>query len=153
MSPPTIRLALVVLAATALACQPLSPPRSAPRTVSDQPPPGYVPASRSAAECTELVTRSASWTTWDVDGLQRAAARSVTVPPFAKGRKIDRQFTIRLRVDERGQVMRDSVFVTGNAEASYMREFRATLQKWVYWPAVYQGCAVRAITTLTVSTS
>ncbi len=63
----------------------------------------------------------------------------------------DKQLFVRIRVGEQGTVMKDSVFVTGYAEPSYLRDLRDAMQRNVYWPAVFEGCAVRMVTTINVS--
>lgn len=129
---------------TCLACQPLSPPA---RSASASPagatqPIDYVPATRSGSECTVVRARTATSTATDMAGMQRAMIRVVSTPPFPRGRRVAERLTVILRVGEDGRVMRDSVFVSGSADASYLRELKAAMQTNRYWPAVLDGCAV-----------
>ncbi len=141
----------LTFATVLVGCRPLTPPARPPLEMPDTKPTSYVSATRGAAECVDVVARSASWTSADIPGLQRASLRAMWFPPAAKGRRTDKQLQVRIRVGEQGTVMKDSVFVTGYAEAAYLRELRDAMQRNVYWPAVFEGCAVRMVTTIVVT--
>jgi hypothetical protein len=144
----TLAMTLVV---TALACHAVSP-AAAPAfpTLSTTPPRGYVPATRSAEECVAVKARTASLPLGSLDGLQPPVVRTFQMPPAPRGRKVEGRAVVILRVDETGRPMRDSIFITGATDQSYLREYVDGLRKNLYWPAVLDGCNVTARWQLTV---
>ncbi|MCC6242201.1 MAG: hypothetical protein IT353_05140 [Gemmatimonadaceae bacterium] len=88
--------------------------------------------------------RTASLPVGTMDGLQLPIARSIGLPPSPVGRKATGTLRAVLRVDETGRPIRDSIFVTGNAEPRYVREFIEGLRTSLFWPAVLDGCNVTA---------
>lgn len=127
-----------------MACAAAPPPRAAPAPPPSDPPRGYVPATRSVEECGAARARTASLPPGSLNGLQQPVPRIINMPPFTRGRKAEGRLVAILRVDVTSRPMRDSIFVSGAAEPSYLREYEEALSKNVYWPAVLDGCNVTA---------
>ncbi len=135
----------IVLLMTALACHagpPAAPPAAAPAPPTL--PRGYVPATRNAQDCGAVMARTVSLPLGDMDGLQRPVPRIIQLPPMTRGRNAEGRLVVTLRVNETGRPMRDSIFVTGAADPTYVREYVEGLRKNIYWPAVLEGCNVTA---------
>ncbi len=111
---------------------------------ANTPPAGYVAATRSGPECADVKARTVSWTLSDTVGLQIPWARRLQMPPLPRGRNAEGKLGVTMRVDETGQPMKDSVFVKGRTDLSYLRDFVQAMRKNLYWPAVLDGCAVTA---------
>lgn len=148
----TVRITCAMtLVVTALACAAATPAATpAPDTLSPIPPRGYVPATRRAEECVAAMARTASLPLGTMDGLQPPVIRTFQMPPAPRGRKVEGRAVVTLRVDETGRPMRDSIFITGPTDQSYLREYVDGLRKNLYWPAVLDGCNVTARWQLTV---
>jgi hypothetical protein len=141
-----VRVALLVLFA-ASSCQTAPAARtSAPPSL----PRGYVPATRSTDECGAARMRTATLPAGTMDGLQLPIVRGFPLPPSPLGRKAEGKLLVTLRVDEAGRPVRDSIFVTGKADAPYVREFIRGLRTERFWPAVLDGCNVAARWSMTV---
>jgi hypothetical protein len=108
------------------------------------PPAGYVAAARAGPECAEVKARTVSWSISDTVGLQIPWPRRLQMPPLPMGRNAEGKLGVTIRVDETGQPMKDSVFVKGRTDLSYLRDFVQAMRKNLYWPAVLDGCAVTA---------
>lgn len=108
------------------------------------PPPGYVAATRSGPECDEVKARTAVWTLADTVGLQVPQPRRLQMPPMPRGRNAEGKLFVTMRIDEMGRPIKDSVFVKGRTDVSYLNDFVIAMRKNVYWPAVLDGCNVTA---------
>lgn len=117
---------------------------AAAQTLPANPPSGYVAATRSGPECAEAKARTATWTIADTVGLQVPQPRRLQMPPIPRARSAEGKLAVTMRIDETGRPIKDSVFVKGRTNVSYLQEFVLAMRKNLYWPAVLDGCNVTA---------
>lgn len=110
-----------------------------------------VTPTRPPAECAAERARTAAWSLADTTGLQRPGMRRLVVlSREAMAARWDGPATIHLRVSPTGTVIRDSIWVSGVSDPMLERELRMTAAQYEFWPAVLDGCAVSARTTIRV---
>ena len=118
------------------------------------PPPGYVAATRSAADCGALLSGPDA-DKWAKDALgpkngnvQIPIIREMVLMPHlstpyngpAESAKIE------MRVAATGLVVKDSVRMTGMTDGPYAKSVLKAARASIFWPAVRAGCAVPAWT-------
>jgi len=82
----------------------------------------------------------------DTAGLQKPIARRLVIGPIPFPRAMVGTARIDLRVSEDGKVIADSIWIEGVPDAEYERRLRQTVQGYLYFPSVLNGCAVSART-------
>ena len=116
---------------------------------NDQLPRSYVAATRAKSECATERARTVAWTVADTVGLQRPLVRRLVIMPLPAPTAMS--VTIDVRVSEDGNVMPDSIWLTGISDRAYEGRVRSTVRGYTFWPAVLDGCAVSARTSIRAS--
>lgn len=129
------------------ACTAAPAPSTSPPSVNGPIRTGWVSPTLSAGECEGMVA-SGPYT----DPRNPPTASEIIVPPFDGVPLELREGPVRVRllVDERGIVVPDSTRIDPMiTDRRYDRNFRRSLARTRFHPAVVEGCAVPAWTTFT----
>lgn len=109
-------------------------------------PPGYKAATRNASECAAVRAKAPST---DTTAMQMPSPSMLSLPtePLPKdllGKSVD----IRLHVNENGRVIGEGLRVEGIGEHKYVPFLIEKALRYRFWPAVLEGCAVPAWTSV-----